>query len=289
MTEPLEDLEQKRSITNNDAEKHRRLRDELNKQTKEWVMKRDALNAQVRELVDRAGKHREDRDALNQSVRESKKLRDEWNQKFSELNEKVGELKKDAPKESGPPLKKLKKQLQDLEFQQMTSVLTKEKEKALIDLMQGLVKQIDEREKSMDQSSEVKDAITALREARDKAEEFHRAVSEFAEKAQNEHDAMITLYEQADKLRKEADMAQEKFIESKLLADEEHRKHIEQIKQLHDFDKVVSGMKQKQKKAKKKKEDTASRKEAEDIFDKFKAGEKLSTEDLMALQKSGYI
>ena len=186
-------------------------------------------------------------------------------------------------------IKKLKKQLQDLEFQQMTSVLTKDKEKAIIDLMQGIVKQIDEREKNMDQSSEVRDAITALREARDNAEEHHRAVSDFAEKAQVEHDAMIALYEQADKLRKEADMAQEKFIESKLLADEEHRKHIEQIKQLHDFDKVVSGMKQKQKKARKKKEDTASRKEAEDIFDKFKSGEKLSTEDLMALQKSGYI
>jgi len=289
MTDSLEDIEQQRSITNNDAEKHRRLRDELNKQTKEWVMKRDALNAQVRELVDLAGKHREERDALNQNVREAKKARDEWNQKFSELNEKVGELKKDAPKDNGPPLKKLKKQLQDLEFKQMTSVLSKEKEKELIDIMQGLLKQIEEREKSMTQNSEVNDAIAALRDARDKAEEYHRSVSEFAEKAQNEHDAMISLYEQADKLRKEADLAQEKFIESKLLADEEHRKHIEQIKQLHEFDKTATGLKQKQKKAKKKKEDTASRKEAEDIFDRFKSGDKLSTEDLMALQKSGYI
>lgn len=289
MTDSLEDIEQQRSITNNDAEKHRRLRDELNKQTKDWVMKRDALNAQVRELVDKAGKHREERDTLNQSVRDSKKLRDEWNQKFSELNDKVSELRKDAPKDNGPPIKKLKKQLQDLEFKQMTSVLTKEKEKELIDLMQGLLKQIEEREKNLEQNTEVRDLVTALREARDKAEEYHRSVSEFAEKAQNEHDAMISLYEQADKLRKEADQAQEKFIESKLLADEEHRKHIEQIKALHEFDKTATGLKQKQKKAKKKKEDTASRKEAEDIFDRFKAGDKLSTEDLMALQKSGYL
>ena len=289
MTDSLEDIEQQRSITNNDAEKHRRLRDELNKQTKDWVMKRDALNAQVRELVDKAGKHREERDTLNQSVRDSKKLRDEWNQKFSELNDKVSELRKDAPKDNGPPIKKLKKQLQDLEFKQMTSVLTKETEKELIDLMQGLLKQIEEREKNLEQNTEVRDLVTALREARDKAEEYHRSVSEFAEKAQNEHDAMISLYEQADKLRKEADQAQEKFIESKLLADEEHRKHIEQIKALHEFDKTATGLKQKQKKAKKKKEDTASRKEAEDIFDRFKAGDKLSTEDLMALQKSGYL
>ncbi len=30
-------------------------------------------------------------------------------------------------------------------------------------------------------------------------------------------------------------------------------------------------------------------KESEEIFDKFKKGEKLSTEDLMTLQKSGYL
>ncbi len=33
--ENLEEIEQKRSIVNNDAEKHRRLRDELNNQTKD--------------------------------------------------------------------------------------------------------------------------------------------------------------------------------------------------------------------------------------------------------------
>ena len=69
--ENLAELEQKRNAINDDAEKHRRLRDDLNKQTKEWVAKRDALNAQVRELVEEAGKHRTQRDELNQKVRES--------------------------------------------------------------------------------------------------------------------------------------------------------------------------------------------------------------------------
>ena len=45
--ENLAELEQKRKAINEDAEEHKRLRDDLNKQTKEWVAKRDALNAQV--------------------------------------------------------------------------------------------------------------------------------------------------------------------------------------------------------------------------------------------------
>jgi uncharacterized coiled-coil DUF342 family protein len=75
----------------------------------------------------------------------------------------------------------------------------------------------------------------------------------------------------------------------KLKADEEHRKHIEHIRQVHDYDKIISGMQQKLRKSKKEKDEDSARKEAAEIFDRFKAGEKLSTEDLMILQKSGYL
>jgi uncharacterized coiled-coil DUF342 family protein len=289
MTELLEDLEQKRTISNQDAERHKRLRDELNQKTKEWVQKRDELNAQVRELVDQAAKHRELRDELNQKVKDSKVKRDEWNQKVSEFNESVTQLKRANLPRDGPPIAKLKKELRALEFKYETSTLTSEKERELVELLSNLNHQIKEREKSLEQNDDIKDAITELREARDQAEEYHKKVSEYAELAQAEHDSMIELYEKADALRKEADHAQEMFIQTKLQADEEHRKHIEQIRQVHDFDKIVTGLRQKARKARKKKEESAAKKEAEDIFDRFKAGEKLSTEDLMTLQKSGYL
>ena len=92
VSENLEKLEQKGSVYKNAAEKHKHLRDELNKQTKEWVSKRDALNAQVRDLVEQAGKHREERDALNQKVRESKVVRDELNKNVSRLTEEYREI-----------------------------------------------------------------------------------------------------------------------------------------------------------------------------------------------------
>ena len=72
-------------------------------------------------------------------------------------------------------------------------------------------------------------------------------------------------------------------------ADEEHKKHIEQIKSLHDVSKSADGIKNKKNAAKKRRADVESKKEAKEIFEKFKAGEKLSTEDLMTLQKSGYL
>ena len=90
-------------------------------------------------------------------------------------------------------------------------------------------------------------------------------------------------------MRKEADAAQEAFITNKVNSDEEHKKYIENIRQVHDYDKILAGMRQKARKAKKKDDEASAKEEAEKIFDRFKAGEKLSTDDLMALQKSGYL
>ncbi|HUT27675.1 MAG TPA: phosphoserine phosphatase [Methanomassiliicoccales archaeon] len=289
MTELLDDLEQKRQFNNNEAERHRRLRDELNEKTKEWVQKRDELNGKVRELVDSAAKHRETRDKMNEQVRAAKDARDKFNEQVSELNKTVMSLKKDNLPRDGPPVSKLKKDLKSLEFTHMTKPLTRDKEKELVEQMKSLQNQIHEREKSLEANDEVKSAIKELRDAKDKAEEQHGLVSQLAESAQNEHDAMIKIYEEADKLRKDADESQEKFIETKGKADEEHRRHIDHIRQVHDYDKIITGLRQKARKARKKKDESVAMKEAEDIFDKFKRGEKLSTEDLMVLQKSGYL
>ncbi len=288
----LADLEKKRMAINADAEEHRRLRDDLNKQTKEWVMKRDALNGQVRDLVAEAGKHREERDSYNQKVRESKDLRDVANKKVADLTQTLHSMKKDLPArdKDQPSIKQLKKEFSELENEQMTNgTLSKSKEEAIVKRLRELDTQIKEIEKISDASGDIREIVAQLREAKAEAENCHKLVSEYAEKAQSEHDTMIGLYEQADKLRKQADEAQAKFIECKKAADEEHKKHIEQIKSFHETDGAVAAIKNKQKSVRKKKTDVESKKAADDIFARFKNGEKLSTEDLMALQKSGYL
>ena len=289
MTEMIPDLEEKRARHNADAEMHKRLRDNLNDKTKEWAEKRDVLNSQVRKFIEEANSKREQRDKLNAEVREAKAKRDEWNRKYNDLSDKVQLLRREKMPKSGLSIKKFKAELRALEKRHMTSVMSVEKERALVEEISALSNKIQAMEKEIEQFSEVKQAEKEAREAKDNAEDFHRSVSELAEKAQVEHDAMLKLYEEADRLRKEADAAQEEFIKSKLAADEEHREHIEHIRQVHDFDKIISGIRDKTRKARKEKDDTSAKKEAEEIFEKFRSGEKLSTEDIMVLQKSGYM
>ena len=287
--------EANRESLNEEADMHRTKRDELNAQTKEWKAKRDALNSQVRELVDEAGKCREERDSFNQKVRETKELRDEWNQKVSALKEQLAPYRNEKSDDRNEvPVKQLKKQLQDLEYTQMTKSLGKDKENEIVKQISLLAKQIEEREKAYSENDEIKDLVQQLRDAKAEAETYHHQVSEYAEKAQSAHDKMIGFYEQADRLRKEADAAQAKFVECKQAADEEHRKHIEQIKSVHEIDRDAAsyrGGKKNTARGGKRRgtSDVEGRKEAKEIFERFKAGEKLSTEDLMALQKSGYL
>ena len=286
----LDELQLKRERENQEAERHRRRRDELNDKTREWVEKRDSLNAQVRGLVDTATQHRIQRDELNAQVRVAKEERDKFNRRVNELQEELNELKRRKLPRGAVPLGKLQQELKRLEFKQMTSVLTVDKERALIEEIQRLQAEVKKLERALEENEDVKKVRDELKAARDQAENAHRRVSELAEKAQSEHDQMTTLYEQSDAFRREADRAQEEFIKTKMLADEEHRKHIEHIRQVHDYDKIIHGIWMKSRGVPESAaEEVDAKREAEQIFERFKKGEKLSTDDLMTLQKSGYL
>lgn len=293
--ELVDELMEKRERHNAEAEKHKHLRDKLNEQTKEWVHKRDDLNAQARELIEKANAHKSKRNELNQEVRDTKVHRDEWNKKVNDLAEQLAKKKRDKEPRKGPSIRQLKKKLKALELQQMTSVMKPEKEKELIEQIGALSKEIKEMEKELEGDQDIKHLLDQASEAREKAEFYHAKVEELAIASQAEHDAMMKVYDKSDAIRKEADKAQENFIKCKVQADEEHQAHIELIRQVHDYDKMLSGLRQRDSVGGapytpgSAAERMSDKDEAKEVYERFKKGEKLSTEDLMLLQKSGYL
>lgn len=285
----MSELEEKRNQANAQAERHRRRRDELNAKTKEWIQKRDELNAKVRELIEKASQHKMERDRLNEEVKKAKAEREKWNRKVNELLDELNRLKRRKMPRGAVPLDRLKRDLRALEFKQQTSVLPVDKERDLIEQIARLQAEIKKRELELLEDEEVRRLQEEIEKARQTAEAFHQQVSRLAEEAQVHHDAMVALYEQGDEFRRQADKAQEEFIKTKMLADEEHQRHIEFIRQVHDYDKIIHGIRVKERRAKVRKREVSAKREAELIYERFKKGEKLSTEDLMVLQKSGYL
>ncbi len=291
--ELVEELIEKRERHNAEAEKHKHLRDKLNEQTKEWVQKRDELNGQARELIEIANSHKTKRNELNQEVRDTKVHRDEWNKKVNDLAEKLAKKKRDKEPRKGPSIRQLKKKQKTLELQQMTSVMKPDKEKELIEQIGLLSKEIKVLENELEGDEDIKGLLEDASEAREKAEFYHAKVEGLADSSQAEHDSMMGVYEKSDTIRKEADKAQENFIKCKVQADEEHQSHIELIRQVHDYDKMLSGLRQRDSTAPFVPAAPGSHRsdkdEAKEVYERFKKGEKLSTEDLMVLQKSGYL
>jgi len=293
--ELVEELNEKRERYNAEAEKHRHHRDKLNEQTREWVRKRDELNAQARDFIDAASAHKIRRNELNQEVRDIKVQRDLWNRKVNETAEALAKKKREKEPLKGPPIRVLKKKLKELELKQQTSVLKPSEEKELIDQMRQLNGEIKEKEKDLEGDDEIKTLLAEATEAREKAEYYHAKVEELAVQSQKEHDDMMELYDKSDAVRKEADKAQENFIKCKVQADEEHQKHIEMIKQVHDYDKMLSGIRHRDSTGEPGTEmptmieRKSDRDEAKEIYERFRKGEKLSTEDIMLLQNSGYL
>jgi len=283
----IKELETKREKLNVKADEHRHKRDRLNEETKRLVERRDQLNDQVKRLLREANEHRESRNQLNEQVKTAKVLREELNKNANESAEKVNALRRERMPKDGNQVGKLRKELKVLEFKQMTSVLTPDKEKDLISSMARLQALIRDKEKQFEQNEDVRSAIKEANDTREAAEKQHALVGKLADDAQTEHDRMVELYENSDSLRKEADMVQEQFVRAKTAADDEHREHVNLIRQVHDFDKVISGLRRREKKARKAKSETTAKKQAQEIFERFRRGEKLSTEDLMALQTKG--
>jgi uncharacterized coiled-coil DUF342 family protein len=285
LTDAIEELERKRAESNAKADEARAKRDRLNAEARATAETRARVLDELHDKSAEAQEHRRLRDTFNAQVREEKRLREEWNRRLQELGDRVQELKRNRqPKPGAVPVWRLRKELKELEFRHMTTALTGDQEKRLIEEMKRLEAAIRDQEDQLRQDPEVEQTLRELTEARNEAETHHAAVGKLAEDAQREHEAMVALYESVDALRRQADEVQAHLLEVKGQADEAHRAHIAAIEEVRDFEKMLYAAR-------------GGRgppawgevepPKEEDFLARLKKGEKVSTEDLLELQKSG--
>lgn len=278
----VEELEKKRAEANARADEHRAKRDTLNAEVRRLMDRRAALFDNLRAKSDEARARREERDHLNEAVREAKRGREEWNAKASALSERMREVRKAHDGRHGNV--SLWRLLKDLEFKHMTSSLSKEAEERLIGEMQRIQRNIKAQEEAFTKDPEVAKLAKDLKEAHDLAETHHKNVEEYAVAAQKNHEEMARLYEEVDKLRLEMDEVQAKILEVKAASDEAHKAHIVAIEEVRDIEKMLFAAKRRGV------GETGAEEEGnveEGLLARMKKGGKISTEDLMALQKSG--
>ncbi|MGF7118403.1 phosphoserine phosphatase SerB [Methanobacterium oryzae] len=250
-------------------------RDALNKEANQQRELRNELNASIKENLDKAIEYRDKRDEINKEVKKYKKLRDQTNEELKKLEWASG--KRDIINIENE-IKRIDKTIE-------TQVLNIRKENELVK------KATDLRKKLQDMKEDEKIQKEAL-ELKKLSESHHEKVVEFSDEAQVTHESMLEYFKKIDDVRTKADEAHNKFIEAKDNASKKHEEvkeilgHIRKINK--KLDKVKSKKRSRDSEATMKK-NSEEKAHAEDIYQKFKDGKKLNTDELMLLQKHNVI
>lgn len=284
----LKELNDKKTELKQQSEEYKTKRNELNAEASNLAAKRNELNKKTKDLINEAQEYKKLRDENNEKVKEYKVIRDEVNAKANDIFAQIDQIR-NVNNLGGPSIKDIRKEIDRLEFTQQTEVLTTSKERELVNKITELQKLYATKKEQLEGNQELKNLLTEAQEIRDEASEHHKVLSDYAQKAQDYHDKMITTFKEADKVRAESDTAHKDFVKFQESADEQHKLFIAAQKEIRDIDKEIRKMKKGDVDGKKEAARVDARKDAEDIFDKFKSGEKLTMENLMALQRSGFL
>ena len=248
-------------------------REEYNKIAKEQRKIRDELNASLKENLNKAIEYRNERNEINKAVEAAKKARNDANNKIKNLEWSSG--KRDKIKIENE-IKKIDKIIE-------TRVLDIKKENQLVKNANDLRKQLME----IHEDESVKGEAEELKKI---SEEEHEKVIALSEQAQEAHEEMLKYFRKTDDIRTAADEAHKQFIEARKNASAKHEEFKATLSDIHVINKKLGSNKPKRRKSDNKGSSGANKnreekERAEEIFEKFKNGGKVSTEEILLLQK----
>ena len=250
-------------------------RDALNAEAKNHKQVRDDLNASIKEILDKALDYRKQRDEINKEVKKYKKLRDETNQELKKLEWSSG--RRDIMKIQDE-IKKLDKTIE-------TKVLDIRKENELVNKVTDLQKKLQ----TMQEDENTKKESIELRE---RSESYHSKVVELSDQAQETHEQMLTYFKKIDDIRAKADEAHAEFINTREKASAKHDEVKTVLKEIRGKNKSLDKAKAKERHKEDmiiEKKNIQEKEKAEEIFRKFKEGKKLTTDELLLLQKHNVV
>lgn len=250
-------------------------RNTLNEEAKSQRQIRDELNTGIKENLDSAIEYRDKRDKTNEEVRKYKKLREKTNDKLKTMEWESGRR----------DIINMEKEIKRIDKTIETKVLDIRKENELIKKVQDLSKKLHE----MQEDEKVQKEALELREL---SESYHLKVVEFSKEAQSNHEKMLEYFQKIDEIRTSADEAHNTFIKIKNEASRKHEEVKETLGQIRKINRYLDKLNAKKRSVENKATNKKNRKEKEhaiDIYQKFKDGKKLNTDELLLLQKHNVI
>jgi len=257
-------------------------RDQLNVKVRGQLDKRNEINSQVKELITEVQKQKTLRNEANGRVAELRKIRLEKTNALKEIRAKLRSSVEDkgrdaGRKKSGPDSRKIREQMNKLEWRHQTGKIGPKKEREFFATMKRLQAEFKTLKKEEEASSS--SVLKEVKQAEKRQQKAHDAVTDASEKSEEAHSLMMELSNEVDRLRSLANSEHLGLTSTKGDADDLHNRYIISLRCIHSMQDILklSGTK---------KDHEAERVDVTDLMSRLMEGQTLSDEDMMLLQRN---
>ena len=256
-------------------------RDELNVKVRGKLDKRNEINSQVKELITEVQKQKSLRNEANGKVAELRKIRLEKTNELkkirAQLRSSVENNDPDAGKKNGASSRKIREQMNKLEWRHQTGQIGPKKERDFFATMKRLQAEFNTLKKKEEASSS--SVLKEVKQAEKRQQKAHDAVTDASEKSEEAHSLMMELSNEVDRLRGLANSEHLGLTSTKGDADDLHNRYIISLRCIHSMQDILklSGTKNDQE---------SERVGVTDLMSRLMEGQTLSDEDMMLLQRN---
>ena len=258
-------------------------RDQLNVKVRGQLDKRNEINSQVKQLITEVQKQKTLRNEANSRVAELRKIRLEKTNELKEVRAKLRSSVENndqdkGKKRKGPGSRKIREQMNKLEWRHQTGQISPKKERDFYATMKRLQTEFKLLKKEEEESSSA--VLKEVKQAEKRQQKAHDAVTDASEKSEEAHSLMMELSNEVDRLRGMANSEHLGLTATKGEADDLHNKYIISLRCIHSMQDIlkISGDKNKTS------ED--ERVDVTDLMSRLMKGDTLSDEDMLLLQRN---
>lgn len=275
-------FENKTAVVSRQLSSFKTQRDEMNVEVREKLDRRNEINGQVKELIVEVQKQKSLRNDANLKVAELRKIRLEKTNELKEIRAKLrtsieNNVNTNLKKKGGNSSRKIREQMNKLEWRHQTGQINPKKEKDFFSTMKRLQSEFNKLKKEEDESSS--SLLKEVKQAEKKQQKAHDAVTDASEKSEEAHSLMMELSNEVDRLRGLANTEHIGLTATKAEADRLHNMYIISLRCIHSMQDIM-------KMAGTKKEDDSERVDVSDLMSRLMEGQTLSDEDMMLLQRN---
>ena len=257
-------------------------RDQLNVKVRGQLDKRNEINSQVKELITEVQKQKTLRNEANGRVAELRKIRLEKTKELKEIRAKLRSSVEDkgreaGKKKNGPDSRKIREQMNKLEWRHQTGQIGPKKERdffATMKRLQAEFKMLKNEEEASSSS-----ILKEVKQAEKRQQKAHDAVTDASEKSEEAHSLMMELSNEVDRLRGLANSEHLGLTSTKGDADDLHNRYIISLRCIHSMQDIL-------KLTGNKKDQESERVDVTDLMSRLMEGQTLSDEDMMLLQRN---